>query len=158
MRPAYRRCPSKISRKRQTNRISFLLVIRLFHVIACEFSRDFLSLCLAKISNAWEAIKLKVIPYDEIPRWLVSRICIAWIRISSFNPRDSHERLGGYQRVGTPDEMVSFLARYKRRVPGGTAKGISQSAVRGQKVKVEVFCFRGCPPTFYFPSSENCDG
>lgn len=53
-----------------------------FHIIACEdqFSSDFSS-CVAKICDAWEGVKLKVIRYSEISRRLVARIWLPKIRI-----------------------------------------------------------------------------
>ncbi|XP_065362003.1 BEACH domain-containing protein lvsA-like [Calliphora vicina] len=40
-----------------------------YRVIKCmdEFSKDFLSKCIAKISGAWEGLSLKLIPAQEIP-------------------------------------------------------------------------------------------
>lgn len=32
-----------------------------------QFSRDFLGKCIAKISDTWKSIKLKVVLYNEIP-------------------------------------------------------------------------------------------
>lgn len=45
------------------------LVIRGCRVIKCDnlASKDFLTQCIAKISNAWEGLRLKLIPAGEIP-------------------------------------------------------------------------------------------
>lgn len=45
------------------------LVIRGCRVIKCDnlASKDFLTQCIAKISNAWEGLRLKLIPAREIP-------------------------------------------------------------------------------------------
>ena len=75
-------------------------VVRGFHVIACmdQFSKDFLGSCVAKISDAWEGVKLKIIPYDEIPRRPVARIWLPKIRMEK-------------------DKLVHFLRLHNPGIP-----------------------------------------
>lgn len=72
-------------------------MLRGYRVIKCEdaFSRDFLRDSIAKVSNDWEGLKLKLIPAKEIPRQPKARI---WLPLMGIKP-SGLELIRGLQRL-----------------------------------------------------------
>ncbi|XP_017473961.1 PREDICTED: uncharacterized protein LOC108364687 [Rhagoletis zephyria] len=63
-----------------------------------EFSREFLGKCVAELGNAWEGLKFKLIPAEEVPRKPRARIWLPKMAMDS-------------------DKLIRFLQRQNPEIP-----------------------------------------